>query len=193
MSGKYLYYVIKPGDTLYSLANQYKTTIEDILRANPGVSERNFRIGDTVRLAVNSGSKRIHTELVEEERLASIDSYKVKKNDTWNTISKKTGVDVETLKEANEEVSLPKKNEVINVPVVETVQVEKEIEGVLAEMTSEHIQEVYDSIHNVDSAASMLAEVKVAMLLDEPSSKKDIEFSRGFLLALNEMKNGSIR
>ena len=78
---------------------------------------------------MNSGSKRIHTELVEEERLASIDSYKVKKNDTWNTISKKTGVDVETLKEANEEVSLPKKNEVINVPVVETVQVEKEIEG----------------------------------------------------------------
>ena len=138
---------------------------------------------------MNSGSKRIHTELVEEERLASIDSYKVKKNDTWNTISKKTGVDVETLKEANEEVSLPKKNEVINVPVVETVQVEKEIEGGgPAEMTSEHIQEVYDSIHNVDSAASMLAEVKVAMLLDEPSSKKDIEFSRGFLLALNEMK-----
>ena len=194
VSGKYLYYVIKPGDTLYSLANQYKTTIEDILRANPGVSERNFRIGDTVRLAVNSGSKRIHTELVEEERLASIDSYKVKKNDTWNTISKKTGVDVETLKESNEEVSLPKKNEVINVPVVETVQVEKEIEGGgSAEMTSEHIQEVYDSIHNVDSAASMLAEVKVAMLLDEPSSKKDIEFSRGFLLALNEMKNESYK
>lgn len=189
VSDKYLYYVIKPGDTLYSLAKKYHTTVEDILSANPAVSEKNFKIGDTVRLAINSNSKRIHTELVEEERLASVESYKVGKDETWNSISKKTGVDVETLKDANETSKL-KKNEVINVPVVETVQVEKVVENQdPRELTSEGIQEMYDSIHKTDSDTSILNEVRIAALLDEPTSKKDLDFSRGFLVAINDLKN----
>ena len=165
MSDKYLYYVIKPGDTLYSLAKKYHTSIEDILIANPSVSEKNFKIGDTIRLSINSNSKRIHTELVEEERLASVESYKVKKNDTWSTIAKETGVDEETLKEANEETSKLKKNAIVNVPVIETVQVEKEVEKEdPRELTSEGIQELYDSIHNIDSEQSLLAEVKICLL-----------------------------
>lgn len=189
VSNKYLYYVVKPGDTLYSLAKKYHTSVEDILRANPGVSDRTFRIGDTIRIAVNSNSRRIHTELVEEERLASIDSYKVQKNDTWSSISRKTGVDVATLKEVNDETAVPKKNDVLAVPVMETVQVEKEYEEEdPRELTTEGIQELYDSVHNTNSDAK-LTEVRVAMLLDEPNSKKDIEFVRGFLIALDEMKD----
>ncbi len=194
VSKKYLYYVIKPGDTLYSLAQRYHTSVEDLLKANPGVSENNFRIGDTVRISVNSGADRYHTELVEEERLASIDSYKVKKKDTWTSISKKTGVDVETLKDANEDVSEPKKDEVINIPKVETVQVEKEVAGDgNAEPTPEAIREMYDSIHKVDSSIEQLREVRVAMLLDEPSSKKDVDFTRGFLFAIDEMKDSPFK
>ena len=190
VDSRYLYYVIKPGDTLQSVAQRYKTTVEDILRANPGVTDTSFRIGDTVRVAVNSNSTRLHTELVEEERLASIDSYKVKKNDTWNSIAKKTGVDVGTLKEANEETPKLEKNDIINIPVIETVQVEKEVAGEEPrEMTSDVIQEIYDSIHQVNSDVRQLDEVRIALLLDEPSSKKDIDFSRGMLLALDEMKD----
>lgn len=190
VNNKYLYYVIKSGDTLYSLAQRYHTSVEDILKANPGVSENNFRIGDTVRIAVNSNSTRYHTELVEEERLASIGNYKVKKKDTWSSIAKKTGVDVETLKEANEDVSVPEKNDILNVPVVETVTVEKEVaDSDPRELTPEGIREMYDSIHRVDSDLEQLREVRIALLLDEPSSKKDVDFARGLFLALDEMKD----
>lgn len=189
VSGKYLFYTIKPGDTLYSLAQKYRTTVGDILKANPGVSQSNFRIGDAIRVAVNSNSNRIHTELVEEERLASLDSYKVKKNDTWKSISKDTGVPVETLKEANEDVAVPQKNEVINVPIIETVQVEKQtVEEDPRELEPEGIKEIYDSVHNVNSEVRLLDEVRIAMLSDEPTSKKDLEFARGILIALNGMK-----
>ncbi|MBD5356033.1 MAG: LysM peptidoglycan-binding domain-containing protein [Bacteroides sp.] len=190
VNGKYLFYVIKSGDTLYSLAKKYKTTIEDILKANPGVSQNNFRIGDTVRIAVNSNSQRTHTELVEEERVASIDSYKVKKDDTWKSIAKNTGVTEEVLKNANEDVRSPKKNEVINVPVIETVQVEKQTVDVdPRELESGGIEEIYDSVHNVNSEVKVLEEVKIALLSDEPTSKKDLEFARGFLIALEGMKD----
>lgn len=187
---KYLYYVIKPGDTLYSLAKKYHTSVEDILSANPTVSERNFKIGDTLRLAVNSNSKRIHTELVEEERLASLDSYKAQKNDTWETIAEKTGVDEETLKEANESTPIPKKNDIIAVPVIETVQVEKTTENQdPRELTSEGIREIYDSIHNISSDNAILEEVRIAALLDEPTSNKDLDFTRGFLMAIDDLKD----
>lgn len=188
--GQYLYYVVKPGDTLFALAKKYQTTVEDILSANPGVSEKNFRIGETVRVKVNSNSKRLQTQLVEEERLASIDSYKVQKKDTWSSISKKTGVDVTTLKEANEDTRNLKKDEVINVPVMQTVQVEKEVIAEdPRELTPEGIQEIYDSIHQVDSDLQQLREVRLAVLLDEPTSKKDIDFTRGMLMALEDMKD----
>ena len=149
---KYLYYEIKPGDTLFSLAKRYQTSVEDILKANPGVSESNFRAGETLRINVNSSASRYHTELVEEERLAGIDVYKVKKNDTWNSISDKTGVDVETLKDANGEIKQPEKNDILNVPVIKTVKVEKEIaDSDPRELSTEGIREMYDSIHMIDS------------------------------------------
>ncbi|MDE5887956.1 MAG: LysM peptidoglycan-binding domain-containing protein [Muribaculaceae bacterium] len=185
--GGYLYYEIKSGDTLFGLAKKYHTSVEDILTLNPGVSERNFKSGETIRIAVNSEQRKVHTELVEESRLASLDSYKVGRKDDWNSISQKTGVAVETLKEANDNVEKPKKNDVINIPVMETVTVEKEyIESDPREKTTEGIRELYDSIHNTNGN-EMLQQVKVALLLEEPTGKRDIDFTRGFLTALDGM------
>lgn len=184
---RFIFYQIKPGDTLYSLAKSHHISVESILRDNPGISENNFRAGETIRLS-NDESSKVKTAVIEEERIASIDSYKAKKNDSWESISRKTGVDAETLREANTAIREPEKNSVIRVPVVETVKVEKEVTPQdPREQTSEGIRELYDSIHRIDSDVRILEEVNVALLLDEPSSKKDIEFTRGFLLALDGM------
>ena len=185
VESKYLYYKIKQGDTLYSLAKQYNTTVEDILKANSGLSEKNFRSGETIRININTNSNRIVTELVEEERLASVDNYKVKKNDTWDTISEKTGVEVEKLKEANEATSSLVKDNLIAVPIVETIKVEREvmIEDT-RELTKEGIKEIYDSIHG---EPDHLKAVTVALILDDPTSNKDADFTKGFMMALRDM------
>ena len=41
-------YIIKPGDTLFSLANQFGTTVSRILFANPNISSQNLSIGQRI-------------------------------------------------------------------------------------------------------------------------------------------------
>lgn len=41
-------YTIRSGDTLYLLANRYNTTVEAIMRANPGIDPYNLRIGQVI-------------------------------------------------------------------------------------------------------------------------------------------------
>ena len=47
-------YVIKSGDTLYKLAIEYNTTVEAIMRINPGVNPNNLQIGQ--RICIPEGS-----------------------------------------------------------------------------------------------------------------------------------------
>lgn len=44
----YLTYTIKSGDSLYNLANEYSTTIDAILYANPQLDTQNLIIGDEI-------------------------------------------------------------------------------------------------------------------------------------------------
>lgn len=193
-TGRYVFYSVKRGDTLYSLAKSHGLTVEELLAANPGVSERNFHAGETVRIPTQPKAPDLRTETIEEETLTSIDSYKVKKNDTWKSISRKTGVDQTLLREANNGKQKPEKNEIINIPLIKSVAVEHTYAYEdPRETTSEGIQEIYDSIHNVAGEGTRISEVNIALLLDEPTSRKDIDFSRGMLLALDEMKNGPVK
>ncbi|MEW6446848.1 MAG: LysM domain-containing protein [Bacillota bacterium] len=41
-------YTIRPGDSFFSLARRFNTTVEAIAAANPGVDPTNLQIGQTV-------------------------------------------------------------------------------------------------------------------------------------------------
>lgn len=43
-------YLIKSGDTLYGLANQFDTTVNRILFANPGINQNNLQIGTRITI-----------------------------------------------------------------------------------------------------------------------------------------------
>lgn len=186
---QYYYYTIKRGDTLSKIAQNYNTSVEDILKNNAGLTVNNLHEGETIRITLNSNIGKVKTELVAEEQVTQISGYKVSKNETWEDISEKTGVEVEVLKEANSETT-PKENSVVNVPVVETIEVEKTtVYEEPEEMTFEQVQNLYDSIKGVNDGERLFEGVKMAVILDEPSSKKDIDFVRGMLIGLSEMKN----
>ena len=45
-------YTIRSGDTLYSLAARYNTTVNAIMRANPGINPNDLRIGQVICIPV---------------------------------------------------------------------------------------------------------------------------------------------
>lgn len=193
-SSQYYFYSIKKGDTLSSISQTYNTSVEDILKNNAGLTATNLKDGETIRITINSNVGKIRTELVEEDVVSSISSYKVSKNESWEDIAEKTGVEVDVLKDANEELESPQKNDIVNIPVVETVEVEKTIPvDNQIDLTYEEVQEIYDSIRGGTPEERIIEGVRIALLLDEPNSKKDIDFTRGMLVALSEFKDVSYK
>ncbi len=189
-----LYYTIKRGDTLYSVAKSHETTVATLLKYNPGVSEHNFKAGAVIRLpGKGTGIKKI-TTTVEEEKLSSFSTYKVDKNDTWDTIAEKTGVDKEDIIGANKDAgSKPKNKSIVSIPQIDTVKIEKTvIEQDPRELTDEGISSIYEDVHGISDFGTD-SEIKAAILLSEPSSRKDLEFSRGFMAGLDKIKDGNTR
>ncbi len=188
----YLYYTVKDGDTLSDIASAYNTNVEQLLRDNKGVAENNFASGDILRISVNSNKDNVVVKEVDETRITRIDTYKAEKNDTWESVAEKMGVDVDELKEANSGTHL-KKNAQIAIPVIETSIVKKEVEPFdERENTLEGRRDIYKEVHMLglaDSITDLKKTVSMAVVIEDPMSKRDNEFTRGTLLALDRMKN----
>lgn len=181
-------YTIKPGDTLFALASSNSTTVAEIMRLNPGVSERNFRAGDTIILPAPGSGVKIEEKEVEETTLNGFSKYKVGKDESWSGVSRKTGVSVERLKEANPGISRLKNKMVISIPIVETVTEVRAVETKdPREESAEGIKEIYAEVHKLSDNVGRDT-LRVAIVLAEPSARKDLEFSRGFLTALYHLR-----
>ena len=188
------FYVIKRGDTLYGVARRYETTVAEIMKKNPGISERNFRAGETIRLPQKGEGVKSTVKMVEQEQLTSFSTYKVEKKDTWETIADKTGVDKEDLINANKELGdKPKNKSIVTVPNIETTTVEQTVvEEDPRELTEEGINEIYEDVHGI-ADADETKEFKVTILLSEPNSRKDLEYMRGFMTALKKMNDNGVK
>lgn len=187
------FYTIKKGDTLYAVAKKKDTTVAAIMKLNPGVSEKNFKAGEVIRLPKpGTGVKKVETT-VEEERLTGFDTYKVNKNDTWESISQKTGVDAQEIKDFNKEAGeKPKNKTLISIPKIDTVKVDTVlVESDPREMTEEGIQEIYEDVHGINDSIATHG-VNVVLLLSEPTAKKDLEFTRGVLAGLDYLKDKNV-
>lgn len=99
------FYTVKFGDTLYSIANKFNTTVNDIKRLN-NLTNDNLNIGQRLK---------IPKEEVEEEFI----NYTVKLGDTLYTIAQNYGIDVNDIIEYNSlgtTVLIP--NQVLKIPTI---------------------------------------------------------------------------
>ncbi len=45
---KWIYYTIRPGDTLFTIAQRFNVPVQEIINANPGIDPNNLQIGQVI-------------------------------------------------------------------------------------------------------------------------------------------------
>ena len=115
-SGKVIFHTIQPGETLYKLTVRYGVTSQRICQANPGLSAKNFRVGQVIAIPPVVAEKvsepviETPTQPQKQEALKPKcrDMHKVKRKETIYSICKEYGITEQELIEANPELKTEK-------------------------------------------------------------------------------------
>lgn len=84
-------YTIRPGDTLFSLARRFNTSIQDIVNANPGIDPNNLQIGQQICIPVAPTPRPCPGGFL----------YTIRAGDTFFSIARRFGISVDALIAAN--------------------------------------------------------------------------------------------
>ncbi|RLJ71437.1 murein DD-endopeptidase MepM/ murein hydrolase activator NlpD [Hydrogenivirga caldilitoris] len=91
-----LYHKVKPGESLWSVADRYNMYIEDILRANPKLDKKKFlRVGQRLCIPYKGRSPQ------KKSSPTNYTIYVVKRGDSLKEIAQKFGVNWRDIKAAN--------------------------------------------------------------------------------------------
>ncbi len=92
-TGAFTSYVVRSGDSLYSIAQRFGTTVDAIKRANGLISD-SLRVGQVLRIPRSSTSAQQSTS-------SSTTTYTVRTGDSLYTIAKAFNTTVDAIKSAN--------------------------------------------------------------------------------------------
>lgn len=187
------FYTIKRGDTLRSIASSNGVSVASILQANPGLSRFNFKTGDTIKIPETGSGIEIITTTVEEPQVQNFSSYSVKSDETWSSIARKHNLEVKDLKYANPDIDKLKKNQTISIPKIVNIEVEETVVGEdPRELSNDGIDEIYNDIHGLSDKENNKY-INIAIIPETSNGRKDLEFIRGFLTGIKELKNDSYK
>lgn len=193
-SDGYLFHRVEKDESLYGIAKKYTTSVEDLYRLNPGLSANSLKAGELIKVQEDTKASDIHTETVKEDHLDGLKQYKVRRGDTWSSIARDNGIEPDLLRQANPNITSLHRGDMIAVPEVKIVDVEKTyIAEDPRESTEEGRKELYNEVHDIETTdqnnetSTENTEVSVAIVLDDPDSNKDMEFARGAIVAVEDL------
>ena len=181
-----IYHTIRKGDTLYNISKKYNTTIENILALNPGVSPTTFKIDEVIKIQLNAQKEEVKVS-------TTFEPYVAQDGDNFKKIAKNNNVNIDDLKASNPNIDKVKPGKTIQIPVISS---DTDVVDYVEEFSdSTRIIELYDSIHNVNAGDTVKIALLLPYMLDQKTPSKQaslyIEFYKGFVLAVDELKNRS--
>ena len=204
----YIYHTITAGETLYAIARQYKSDVESIMRANPGIKPSKLARGSVIRVPSQEEAS-VKEEVAEEtekpleatpsntqESVKEADPEKVyetyvaKKKETYYSIAQKFGVTIADLRAVNPSIRTVREGTVINLPEIEPVE-EAETAKANNENSTEYLEELYNRIYTRKDADHINVAVILPFMLKEENNLKSelyTEYYQGFLLAVDSLK-----
>ncbi len=170
----HIYHTIATGETLYSLAKRYATSVVEIINENPGLDPQKLGIGEVIRIA--SDNKELQTE----EPKPEIFYYTVKsKKETLESVAQKfevTPADILAVNDGKDKVA--RGNTVAIPKILRKIQTQEEI----AQITKRHEKkagEPYNIVIMLPFMNDRLQDVRSTLYT---------EFYQGFLFAADSMK-----
>lgn len=177
-------YIVKKGETVYGISKKYNIPLETIYRMNPN-AKQGVKKGDVLIMpkvdtkedeVINS---KLTQNIKEEKKIVNVEKKDSHKEGASN--STKVKEDKPKIKEEKRIKETKKKEKESNINSENINSFEEEAILLIEEEDQEILFE-----NETDSIFSENDDflIKIVLLLDDPNSKKDIDFTRGFLTRL---------
>lgn len=183
-----VFITLQPGESIYSIAKQYNTSIEGLLTANPGLRPDEYVANAKVKVAPNTA---LPFNYQRESRRNY--KYEVKRGETFASIAADNGITEAELKAANPDMKKAKKGKTIVVPKPFTENVVGEMATVPLDELRAYYEPRINGIYDNLVEKRLESEVNIAMILPFQLHKSAppkqaylyTDFYKGFLLALD--------
>lgn len=183
----YTFHTIQPKETLYGVSKQYNVSLEQITKANPGLTSQTFSTGKIIRIPAVEIESLPVTEI---KTVVKEIEYKIKKKETMYSLCKRFNITSNKLIEYNPELkSGLQAGMVIKIPV--------ETEESVTTYPNNQNEFDIDALIAFRDEVQKVNVVKIGLLLSFKSSDAKLaaartEFYEGFLMAVDSLKKGGI-
>ena len=202
-----VFHTIQPGETLYKLSVKHGVSVERICRANPGLSAKNFRIGQVIAIPpTDKASAEVAQQPVAETPQVQApqkseplkpkcrDMHKVEKKETLYSISRMYGITEAELIAANPELKTEKlkKGKFLCIPYATTADAKPTtpVAPSDAELTDDQL------FAKNKKESKKMSTIKAAVVLPfntDGTGTRDqqvrmVEYYEGFLMAVDSLK-----
>ncbi len=118
ISDDYIYHLIEPNETFYSISRKYLIEVSDLKEANPNLQESDLKVGYLIQVP-KVDHNQINSKLSQQKKNDEwFISHKVAKRETLFAISQKYKVDIDVIKKINATVNFSnlKRGTVLMIP-----------------------------------------------------------------------------
>ena len=206
-----VFHTIQAGETLYKLSVKHGVSVERICRANPGLSVKNFRVGQVIAIPPKSKATsevttqtpapapQVQTTPSEPLKPKCRDMHKIQRKETVYSISRMYGITEEELMAANPEIKNKKlkKGKFLCIPYAQKKVVETPKAPTQQEDSTLTDAQLFDKNKK---ESKKIATIKAAIVLpfntDGTGTKDEqvrmVEYYEGFLMAVDSLKEKGV-
>lgn len=115
-SDKYIYHIVKPGQTLYYISREYNIPINKIIEINPELEISSLQVDQVIKIPKNQGKNK---DAPARKDTVGYIKHEVKKGETLYSLAKQYDVSVHEIQVANEDLSIHgmETGRIIKIPV----------------------------------------------------------------------------
>jgi LysM repeat protein len=180
-------YTIRQGETLYQIAVRNGISLGELLAANPGLNADNYQAGTVINIPASTSERSAKAVAVPSGK------YVVKQGDTFYGIAHAHGMGTDQLRAANPNIEVLQPEMVINLPqacsdgMEQAKEIRQEADPVTA--VAPDAPTIVQQVNSDTLVIALALPLNASATVRDARSTNSVEFYRGFVLAVDSMRN----